>query len=280
MAVAPGASTYIAWTNPQGPSAPLVDVHFSSDNGATWSPVALQVANAGSIPWTAPTGFFSECRVLVTLWRNGEIYGQGMSQDPFMISAPLPTRLQSFDISMEDGTAVLRWETGVEIGMEGFNVVRSERELGVYQNVSPEMIHASGQATGGRYEFHDEGVTANRTYWYKLQEVTADGLGTEFGPYQIQYRLAYSLDQNVPNPFNPTTTIKYALAADGPVSLAIYDVRGARVRELVNERQRADVYKVVWDGTNDRGQHVSSGMYFYKLVSGKYTQTRKMMLLK
>jgi hypothetical protein len=298
----------IVWTSPLETILHRADVHVSLDDGATWTEVAHWIPNLGLALWRTPVAYHEKCWILVSLYRHNHwghapdptlapgheegddghgrycgdevLYAQGISGGSFTVGTTVPTRLQSFDISMEDGTAVLRWETGVEIGMEGFNVVRSERELGVYQNVSPEMIHASGQATGGRYEFHDEGVTANRTYWYKLQEVTADGLGTEFGPYQIQYRLAYSLDQNVPNPFNPTTTIKYALAADGPVSLAIYDVRGARVRELVNERQRADVYKVVWDGTNDRGQHVSSGMYFYKLVSGKYTQTRKMMLLK
>ena len=158
--------------------------------------------------------------------------------------------------------------------------VRSESELGVYRAVTTETIRASGEATGGRYEYRDESVSANRTYWYKLQEVTVDGLGMEFGPYRVEYRLSYGLEQNVPNPFNPTTTIKYALAGDGPVRLTIYDVSGARVRELVNERQRADVYRVVWDGTNDHGERVASGMYFYKLVADKYTQTRKMMLLK
>jgi YVTN family beta-propeller protein len=278
--VAPGQSTYIAWTNPQGPSAPLADVHVSLDNGASWSAVAVQVANTGQVAWTAPAGFYDKCRVLVTLWRNGEVYGQGMSQDPFMISAPVPTRLKTFDITLEDGAAVLRWETGVELGMEGFAIVRSESELGVYREVTAETIRASGEVTGGRYEFRDESVTANRTYWYKLQEITTDGLGSEFGPYSVVYKLSYGLEANVPNPFNPTTTIKYALAADGPVSLTIYDVRGSRVRELVNERQRADVYRVVWDGSNDNGERVASGMYFYRLVAGPFTQTKKMMLLK
>jgi flagellar hook assembly protein FlgD len=76
------------------------------------------------------------------------------------------------------------------------------------------------------------------------------------------------------------TTIKYSIAQDTDVSLMVYDVSGQRVRTLVDNHQRADVYKVTWDGINDSGQRVASGMYFYKLVAGKFVQTRKMVLLK
>jgi flagellar hook assembly protein FlgD len=76
------------------------------------------------------------------------------------------------------------------------------------------------------------------------------------------------------------TTIKYSIAKGIDVSLVVYDVAGRRVRTLVDDHQRADVYKVTWDGMNDQGQRVASGMYFYKLAAGKFVQTRKMMLLK
>jgi hypothetical protein len=123
-------------------------------------------------------------------------------------------------------------------------------------------------------------VRPNRTYWYKLQEVKEDGVGREFGPYALTYRLANRLEQNVPNPFNPTTSIKYSITEDADVRLAIYDVAGRHVRTLVEQRQRANVYRVVWDGVNDQGDRVASGVYFYKLVAGTFTSTRKMMLLK
>jgi flagellar hook assembly protein FlgD len=96
----------------------------------------------------------------------------------------------------------------------------------------------------------------------------------------VVFRLTNQLDQNVPNPFNPTTTIRYAIAGENAVNLTIYDVAGRKVRTLVNERQRADVYKIVWDGVNDAGVRAASGVYFYKLVAGKFTQTKKMVLLK
>jgi hypothetical protein len=88
------------------------------------------------------------------------------------------------------------------------------------------------------------------------------------------------LRQNFPNPFNPTTTIAYDLASSEDVTLAIFDVQGKRVRELVNGNQPAGRYRVDWDGRDAGGQQVASGVYFYRLVAGTYTNTRKMVLLK
>lgn len=89
-----------------------------------------------------------------------------------------------------------------------------------------------------------------------------------------------SLAQNFPNPFNPTTTLAFSIKDAGNVSLTIYDVAGRRVRELVNEPRERGAYKVVWDGRNDTGTTVSSGVYFYKLVAGSFTDTKKMTILK
>jgi flagellar hook assembly protein FlgD len=88
------------------------------------------------------------------------------------------------------------------------------------------------------------------------------------------------LEQNFPNPFNPTTTLAFSIKDKGDVSLTIYDVVGRQVRELVNEQRERGAYKVVWDGQNDSGQTVASGVYFYKLVAGSFTDTKKMTILK
>lgn len=89
-----------------------------------------------------------------------------------------------------------------------------------------------------------------------------------------------SLVQNHPNPFNPQTTIAFSLAARGRVSLAIYDVNGRIVRTLANETRAAGAYELKWDGRDDDGQAVASGVYFYRLVAPDFTQTKKMVLLK
>jgi flagellar hook assembly protein FlgD len=91
------------------------------------------------------------------------------------------------------------------------------------------------------------------------------------------------LEQNYPNPFNPSTTIAFSLA-DGPrrpVRLAVFDVTGALVRTLYDGHLGPGRHSFAWDGRNDRGQRVGSGVYFYRLAGdGGFTETRKMVLLK
>jgi len=83
-----------------------------------------------------------------------------------------------------------------------------------------------------------------------------------------------------PNPFNPTTTIRFEVPKAGSIVLAVYDVSGRRVVSLASGHHRAGVYKTTWDGTNDRGQVVGSGVYFVRLVSRNFNATSKTILLK
>lgn len=85
---------------------------------------------------------------------------------------------------------------------------------------------------------------------------------------------------NYPNPFNPQTTISYQIAEDGPVSLAIYNTLGQKVRQLVDAQQSAGRYYVAWDGRDEQGNSVSTGLYMYKMHSPGYKQIKKMILSK
>jgi hypothetical protein len=104
----------------------------------------------------------------------------------------------------------------------------------------------------------------------------ADPVGIETAAFENR------LDNNYPNPFNPTTTIRYSIAEKSRVTLIVYDAAGRRVRTLVNEVQppRAEGHKVEWDGTNNNGHVVSSGVYFYKLSAAGFSMTKKMVFLK
>ncbi|MBN61235.1 MAG: hypothetical protein CME20_07750 [Gemmatimonadetes bacterium] len=101
-------------------------------------------------------------------------------------------------------------------------------------------------------------------------------------PVQIQTRPeAFALANNYPNPFNPATTIKYALPEASDVTLEIYNVVGQVVRTLVADHQNAGRYVVQWDATNDSGHSLSSGIYFYRLqAGGEFLEVKKMLLLK
>jgi len=90
------------------------------------------------------------------------------------------------------------------------------------------------------------------------------------------------LENAYPNPFNPTTTIRYSIASAGRVSLKIYNAAGQLVRTLVDEEQapRAEGLSATWDGRSDNGQPSASGVYFYKLATKEFSDTKKMVLLK
>lgn len=90
----------------------------------------------------------------------------------------------------------------------------------------------------------------------------------------------YALHQNYPNPFNPTTNIRYSILQQGPTTLVIYDLLGREVRTLVNETLNAGTYEKTWDGKNNFGSQVASGIYIYRIQSGSFVSTKKMMLLK
>ena len=92
---------------------------------------------------------------------------------------------------------------------------------------------------------------------------------------------AFRLFQNYPNPFNPTTTIRYALPGSVPVELTVYNLLGQKVRTLVHRRQPAGRYQVQWDGRDDQGKPVASGVYLYRLRAGSdFTRTKTMLLLR
>jgi hypothetical protein len=94
-------------------------------------------------------------------------------------------------------------------------------------------------------------------------------------------QLVTYLNDNYPNPFNPTTTIRYGIRERAHVSLKVYNVAGQLLRTLVDEvKPPAAEYRVKWNGDNDAGQPVASGVYFYKFVTKNFTQTKKMVLLK
>ena len=97
---------------------------------------------------------------------------------------------------------------------------------------------------------------------------------------EIVNPITFSLGNNYPNPFNPSTAIEFSIAEPSFVSLSIFDASGRLVKTLVSESKVADHYSVNWDGTNDNGVFVSAGMYLYKIDAGNFVETKKMLLVK
>jgi flagellar hook assembly protein FlgD len=96
-----------------------------------------------------------------------------------------------------------------------------------------------------------------------------------------QQRLpAFSVSQNAPNPFNPSTTIRFALPEASPVRLVVYDVRGALVRTLVDSHVNAGLHGAQWDGHDAMGREVASAVYVYRLTTNAGVVTKRMVLVK
>ena len=121
---------------------------------------------------------------------------------------------------------------------------------------------------------------------------SGDGTNTHWGGIRFDVILAvdientilvpneFALHQNYPNPFNPSTSIEYSLARHSKVSLTIYNILGQKVTKIVDTDQEAGQYAINWDALDDNGNETASGIYFYKIVAGDFTQIKKMLLLK
>ncbi|MCB1060754.1 MAG: carboxypeptidase regulatory-like domain-containing protein [Calditrichaeota bacterium] len=150
---------------------------------------------------------------------------------------------------------------------------------------TPENPGAPGIAT-------DDGGSQGRSFWYQASSGWASqsrNFMVRVGVGDLISRVAddvpgvvyeYSLQQNYPNPFNPETTIPFSLAKTGEATLAIFNIAGQRVTTLVDGKQVAGHHVAVWNGTNDAGQTLASGIYFARLDAEHFTQTRKLVLLK
>jgi len=90
----------------------------------------------------------------------------------------------------------------------------------------------------------------------------------------------FFLAQNYPNPFNPTTLISFGLPKDSDIKVEVFNLLGQRVKTLLSGQEKAGYKTIIWDGTNESGKGVASGVYFYKVDAGAFHDSRKMTLLR
>jgi hypothetical protein len=200
--------------------------------------------------------------------------GQGHSVDN--IPPHVPT---GFSVTYNvDGENRLEWDTSPDPDFKYFRIYRSE---------TPDFTPSPANFVRGTIDWNwADTVAEGWRYHYKISSVdmadneseAAGGLATGTGGGAVPQHVI--LDQNIPNPFNPITSITVGLPAAGRVRLSVYDASGRRVRRLLDGAMQQGFRSVEWDGTDDTGQRVSSGVYFYRLDAAGETITRKMLLLK
>ena len=142
-----------------------------------------------------------------------------------------------------------------------------------------------GQVLPGNIQYNFKGVLDDiRIYNYALSynkiQSLYDFVVDVNEEQEIEIPKDYGLTQNYPNPFNSQTNIEYQVPNQSIIKLEIYNILGQKIRALVNQEKAPGNYSVSWDGKNDYGYSVNSGIYFIKFISDNFTDTKKMTLIK
>jgi hypothetical protein len=194
----------------------------------------------------------------------------------FVVNDPAPVFVQGFTAKPRDASVELNWDIFADEIFQGFKVMRRSSD-----EPAERAIHGDGLLETERRQFVDDSVLPDTGYEYALIVVLADGSELRSVPASVQTsKLALQLFQNHPNPFNPNTTIRFSLPKSAFVQLTVYDPLGRRVVTLINETRPAGIGEVVWDGRTASGDPVASGVYLYRLQTGKSVLTKKLVLLK
>ncbi len=250
------------------------------------------ISNAGGssgLVWRHPGNVASNGTVVTVLanetpWFQSNITS-GIPSWYSSSDAPLPITLASFSASVSSENHVeLTWKTVSEVNNYGFNVQRRNGSDGTFADIPSSFIAGHGTTTEV-HEYRYVDVTAGPGKWYyRLKQTDVDGTihysdvagrtdGTAIELKAVP--TAFALEQNFPNPFNPSTTIRFALPKETRVELTAYNVLGQRVQVLVDEVRPAGFYEERFDASN-----FASGVYFYRIQAGNFVATKRFMVLK
>ena len=239
--------------------------------------------------FTSNTGHFYKGSVSADFDNDGDIdlaigdyYGSSVG---ILLNGdiPLPVELSSFTSETESNNVTLNWSTSSEENNAGYDIERSvvRRQMSDEWNKTG-FVQGNGNSNSvHNYTFKDKNLQSGK-YKYRLKQTDFNG---NFKYYELSNEVSigipdkFYLSQNYPNPFNPTTHLGFGISESGLVSLKVYDVLGNEVAVLVNENKAPGYYNVRFSATGG-GSNLASGVYYYRLESNGFSQTKRMMLLK
>jgi hypothetical protein len=259
----------------------------------SWDIYAQRVDGTGTLLW--PDTAVSVCRAhegqyypqptsdgengAIITWRDmrqdtiGSVYAMRVRADGQIVA----TLLQSWAAQVEGTNILIEWTLSDIDDDAQFFVLRARAQSSSFEELASAVI----QRDGLLFTCIDSGCEPGIMYFYRIDVETADGRRTLFETEAITIPPpALALHQNYPNPFNPSTTIRYTLPERTLVTIEVFDIAGRKIACLVSEEQPAGPHSIEWDGRNERGAEVSSGVYLYRLTAGKKTIQRKMVLLR
>ncbi|MCY7362117.1 MAG: T9SS type A sorting domain-containing protein [Ignavibacteria bacterium] len=243
-------------------SSGLAKLFKSADGGMNWTSVHTN-ASSSEVPSMSNT-VFDDKLIFATEWHGNNIYKSVNSGNSFVTNNTNSFSGWGSDICREDPTLIVTgsWGASATISLNGGSN---------WTTISSGLLgHGGGILVPDRgYIIAHQGnnvykLNVQYTVITSISENVITGTPTEF-----------NLSQNYPNPFNPTTNIKFDIPNSGNVSLKVYNELGKEVNNLINSYRSAGKYEINFDATN-----LSSGIYFYKLETGDFTATKKMLLVK
>ena len=187
------------------------------------------------------------------------------------------TLLQSFDAEYDDSSIEIRWTVSDAADISDFDIYRAAAPDWEFLAINDPELDGGGTS----FTYRDRDISPGTAYKYRIFVLEDPAPRVLFETDRVAVpSLPLALNQNYPNPFNPNTTIAFRLKTDGFVNLSIYDAAGRLVAVLVDESRPAGPYATVWNGKGENGTPATSGVYFYRLSSGKKVISKKMILLR
>jgi Secretion system C-terminal sorting domain len=200
-----------------------------------------------------------------------------------VIDNPVPVELSNLIVVANLNNVQISWETLTEVNNSGFEIERASSSTTPGQDRWEKIGFVPGFGTtteNHSYSYNDNHLQGGR-YYYRLKQINQNGsfVYSDIINIDITTPEEFALEQNYPNPFNPSTKIRFQISDFGFVSLKVYDILGNEVATLVNEEKHPGTYEVEFSPESST-QHPASGIYFYKLEAGNFTDTKKMILMK
>ena len=284
---------FIDWVSavPEGESS-LVKLDYSlNGNNGPWTTISDSLPNNGRFQWAIPEIGSPNYCIRYTVWTSTDIKiaitPQSFIVEPYEIAYPATN--VSAVVNEENTEVSITWNspTPDERDLESYDVYRFLE----INNAIPsywELICEGSADTS--YIDTDWILLEPDFYQYAIVAIYSDGLQAEAAFSNVVELPAEVINNplpvtiiliNYPNPFNPTTIIEFSIQNDSKVDLSIFNIKGQKIKSLVNQHCEKGKHSIIWDGVDDFGKSVSSGIYYYKLmVNGKTESVKKCLLLK
>ncbi len=203
----------------------------------------------------------------------------------------LPVELSSFNIyNTNSNNVMLKWITQSESNLDGYRLYRALENQLASSIMLDVFIPGTNTSQTQTYSYIDTSINENGIYYYWIKMLDYDGSSSFYGPAIIEIQDDFDNSVEVPisngfvsiypNPFNPTTTIRYSLDNSAPVKIDIYNVKGQLIRTFDMGTQAIGYHKIIWNGKDNNENDLPSGLYFSRLTTNKVIETKKIMLLK